>query len=108
MRNKLSIAAISPLLLLTASHQSRGFWQKNSVALIGLVGVLIATGFGFWQWRRSQKVQSELEARRLEWESRKIEIEDRVARDRISWEEQRQVAARRVEAEEVVQARLRQ
>ena len=95
-----------------ANLSTHGFWQQNEAAFIvaaltGLLGVLIGTGVGFWQWRQSHRAKQELERTRLDWERQRLGLEHRMARERIAWEEQQRVAARRAEAESAMQARLR-
>lgn len=96
-------------VLASANPQSSGFWENSVVAaaLIGLMGVLIGTGFGFWQWRRSYRTKREFDRSSLDWERQRVVLEDRLARDRIAWEQQELVAARRAAAEETMEARLR-
>ena len=105
------LAIVDPVFA-TSNLNAPGFWQQNTAvfiaaALTGLLGVLIGTGVGFWQWRQSHRAKQELERTRLEWEHQRLGLEDRIARDRITWEERQRAAARRAEAEGAVQARLR-
>ena len=99
--------------------RSRGFLGQNAAALIALLGVLIASGLGFWQWRRSQQATEALDRAKLQWEREKIGLEDQLTRERVNLEDrltrerarlddQQRADARRAKAEEAMQARLRQ
>jgi predicted NACHT family NTPase len=105
------VPAIDGPIFAVAYFSAHGFWQQNAAgfigsALTGLLGVLIGTGVGFWQWRQSQRSKLELESTRLDWERQRLGLEDRMARERIAWEEQQRVGARRAAAESAMQARL--
>src|SRR5262245_6378872 len=96
--------AVADPVFAAANSGGHAFWQQNAAAFIaagltGLLGVLIGTGVGFWQWRQSHRAKQELERTRLDWERQRLGLEDRMARERIAWEEQQRVAARRAEAE---------
>ena len=84
-----------------------------------MLGVLIASGLGFWQWRRSQQATEALDRAKLQWEREKIGLEDQLTRERVNLEDrltrerarlddQQRADARRAKAEEAMQARLRQ
>ena len=77
-----------------ANLSTHGFWQQNEAAFIvaaltGLLGVLIGTGVGFWQWRQSHRAKQELERTRLDLGAPADSAsKHRMARERIAWEEQ--------------------